>query len=67
MVFQRLFSFRKIYKKSKCLFDAGDNFFFGQGFYNILKKGTNLKRAFFLANVPNPEKYAVLEKKIIKF
>ena len=43
----------------------GDNFFFGQGFYNILKKQTDLKKgAFFLAyNVPNPEKYAVLEIK----
>ena len=50
--------------ESACLM-LGDNFFFGQGFYDLLKKGTNLKKgAFFLAyNVPNPEKYAVLEKK----
>ena len=50
--------------ESVCLM-LGDNFFFGQGFYDLLKKGTNLKKgAFFLAyNVPNPEKYAVLEKK----
>ena len=49
---------------SVCLM-LGDNFFFGQGFYDILKKGINLKKgAFFLTyNVPNPEKYAVLEKR----
>ncbi len=60
------FSISKKYLKNEsvCLM-LGDNFFFGQGFYNILKKGINLKKgAFFLAyNVPNPEKYAVLETK----
>jgi glucose-1-phosphate thymidylyltransferase len=59
-----LISKKYIRNESVCLM-LGDNFFFGQGFYNILKKATNLKKgAFFLAyNVPNPEKYAVLEKK----
>ena len=59
-----LISEKLIKHQSACLM-LGDNFFFGQGFYNILKKRTNLKKgAFFLAyNVPNPEKYAVLEKK----
>jgi glucose-1-phosphate thymidylyltransferase len=59
-----LISEKLIKKQSVCLM-LGDNFFFGQGFYNILKKGTDLQKgAFFLAyNVPNPEKYAVLEKK----
>ena len=59
-----LISEKLIKNQSVCLM-LGDNFFFGQGFYNILKKGTDLKKgAFFLAyNVPNPEKYAVLEKK----
>lgn len=53
-----------IKNKSVCLM-LGDNFFYGQGFYSLLKKGINLKKgAFFLAyNVPQPEKYAVLEKK----
>ena len=59
-----LISKKFLRNESVCLM-LGDNFFFGQGFYNLLKKGTNLKKgAFFLAyNVPNPEKYAVLEKK----
>ena len=59
-----LISEKLIKNQSVCLM-LGDNFFFGQGFYNILKKQTDLKKgAFFLAyNVPNPEKYAVLEKK----
>ena len=55
-----LISEKLIKNQSACLM-LGDNFFFGQGFYNILKKRTNLKKgAFFLTyNVPNPEKYAV--------
>ena len=55
----------KYLKDERACLMVGDNFFFGQGFYDLLKKGTNLKKgAFFLAyNVPNPEKYAVLEKK----
>ena len=59
-----LISKKYLKNESVCLM-LGDNFFFGQGFYNLLKKGTNLKKgAFFLAyNVQNPEKYAVLEKK----
>ena len=59
-----LISKKYLKNESACLM-LGDNFFFGQGFYDLLKKGTNLKKgAFFLAyNVPNPEKYAVLEKK----
>ena len=49
---------------SVCLI-LGDNFFYGQGFYKILKKGINLnKGAFFLAyNVQHPENYAVIETK----
>ena len=59
-----LISKKYLKNESACLM-LGDNFFFGQGFYDLLKKGTNLKKgAFFLAySVPNPEKYAVLEKK----
>ena len=50
--------------KSVCLL-LGDNFFYGQGFYQTLKQGINLKKgAFFLAyNVQHPENYAVLETK----
>ena len=50
--------------QSVCLM-LGDNFFYGQGFYKILKKGIQLKKgAFFLAyNVKHPENYAVIEKK----
>ena len=53
-----------IKNQSVCLM-LGDNFFYGQGFYKILKKGINLKKgAFFLAyNVQNPKNYAVVEKK----
>ena len=53
-----------INNQNVCLM-LGDNFFFGQGFYQILKKGTNLKKgAFFLGyNVQDPKKYAVLETK----
>ena len=59
-----LISKKYLKNESTCLM-LGDNFFFGQGFYEILKKGVNLKKgAFFLTyNVQNPEKYAVLEKK----
>ena len=47
----------------------GDNFFYGQGFYKILKKGIELKKGtFFLAyNVQHRENYAVIEKRIIEF
>ncbi len=53
-----------IKNQSVCLM-LGDNFFYGQGFYKILKKGIELKKgAFFLAyNVQHPENYAVIEKK----
>lgn len=53
-----------IKNESVCLI-LGDNFFYGQGFYKILKKGINLnKGAFFLAyNVQHPENYAVIETK----
>ncbi len=59
-----LISKKYIKNKSVCLM-LGDNFFYGQGFYQKLKKGINLKRgAYFLAyNVQNPENYAVLENK----
>ncbi len=59
-----LISEKLIKNQSVCLM-LGDNFFYGQGFYQTLKKGVNLKKgAFFLAyNVQNPENYAVLEKK----
>jgi glucose-1-phosphate thymidylyltransferase len=58
-----LISEKYIKNQSVCLM-LGDNFFYGQGFYKILKKGINLKKgAFFLAyNVQHPEKYAVLER-----
>ena len=64
-----LISQKYIKNESVCLM-LGDNFFYGQGFYKILKKGINLKKgAFFLAyNVQHPENYAVLElqkKKIL--
>ncbi len=64
-----LISKKYINNESVCLM-LGDNFFYGQGFYKILKKGIDLKKgAFFLAyNVQYPENYAVLEtqkKKII--
>ncbi len=64
-----LISKKYIKNESVCLM-LGDNFFYGQGFYKILKKGIDLKKgAFFLAyNVQHPENYAVLEtqkKKII--
>ena len=57
-----LISQKYIKNESVCLM-LGDNFFYGQGFYKILKKGINLKKgAFFLAyNVQHPENYAVLE------
>ena len=53
-----------IKNQNVCLM-LGDNFFFGQGFYSLIKKGIMLKKgAFFLGyNVLNPKKYAVLEKK----
>lgn len=59
-----LISEKYIKNQSVCLM-LGDNFFYGQGFYNILKRGINLKKgAYFLAyNVSEPEKYAVLENK----
>jgi len=59
-----LVSKKYLNNQSVCLM-LGDNFFYGQGFYQILKKGINLKKgAFFLAyNVRHPENYAVLEKK----
>ena len=59
-----LISKKYIKNESVCLM-LGDNFFYGQGFYQNLKKGIKLKKgAFFLAyNVQNPKKYAVLEKK----
>lgn len=59
-----LISKKYINNENVCLM-LGDNFFFGQGFYQILKKGTNLKKgAFFLGyNVQDPKKYAVLETK----
>ncbi len=53
-----------IKNQNVCLM-LGDNFFYGQGFYKILKKGVKLKKgAFFLAyNVQHPENYAVIKKK----
>ncbi len=56
---------KKHIKNQKVCLMLGDNFFYGQGFYDILKNGINLKKGvFFLAySVPNPEKYAVLQKK----
>jgi glucose-1-phosphate thymidylyltransferase len=59
-----LISKQYIKNQSVCLM-LGDNFFYGQGFYQKLKKGINLKKgAYFLAyNVQNPENYAVLENK----
>ena len=56
---------KKLIKNQNVCLMLGDNFFFGQGFLNTLKSGTNLKKgAFFLTyKVQNPEKYAVLEKK----
>ena len=59
-----LISKKYIKNESVCLM-LGDNFFYGQGFYQSLKKGINLKKgAFFLAyNVQNPQNYAVLEQK----
>ena len=59
-----LISEKYIKNQSVCLM-LGDNFFFGQGFYKSLKRGTNLKKgAFFLTyRVQDPQKYAVLEKK----
>ena len=59
-----LISKKYIKNQSTCLM-LGDNFFYGQGFYQKLKKGINLKKgAYFLGyNVQNPENYAVLETK----
>jgi len=59
-----LISKQYIKNQSVCLM-LGDNFFYGQGFYQKLKKGINLKKgAYFLAyNVQNPENYAFLENK----
>ena len=62
-----LVSKKYIQNQSVCLM-LGDNFFYGQGFYQALKQGINLKKgAFFLSyDVQYPENYAVLETKKIK-
>ena len=56
---------KKYIKNQNVCLILGDNFFYGQGFYESLKKGINLKKgAFFLAyNVQQPENYAVINKK----
>lgn len=56
---------KKYIKNQNVCLILGDNFFYGQGFYNKLLKGKKLKKgAFFLTyNVQNPSKYAVIEKK----
>ena len=58
---------KKYIKNQNVCLMLGDNFFYGQGFYNTLNEGLKLKKgAFFLAyNVQHPENYAVIEKKII--
>ena len=55
---------RKFIKNQSVCLMLGDNFFYGQGFYENLKRGINLKKgAFFLAyNVHKPQNYAVIEK-----
>ena len=56
---------KKYIKNQNVCLMLGDNFFYGQGFYNTLNEGLKLKKgAFFLAyNVQHPENYAVIEKK----
>ena len=38
-----------IYKKQNVCLILGDNFFYGQGFYESLKKGINLKKGAFFS------------------
>lgn len=56
---------KKYINNQKVCLMLGDNFFYGQGFYEVLKKGIGLKKgAFFLAyNVQQPENYAVIVNK----